>query len=103
MIQELLDLSSEPLKLEENAATDGDVTCDAQTSTPPECNGSVLPHGFPSSGSVLPHGPPSSGSVLSHGLPNRQDVILSVSHLSANWTDVSGCCVLYFNLCSAAC
>ena len=105
MIQEFLDLNSEPVKLQKNAETDGDTAGHMQTSISPECNGSVLPNGLPCSGSVLPHGIPSSGtdqphglpssgSVLLHDLPSRGDAMLSVSHLSASWTDVSGCCEL---------
>lgn len=77
-IQELLDLKSDPLQImNENiqSETDGDVPCHMQSLVPPQCNGSAFPEG--------------NGSVLSHVLPNRQDVALSVSHLSAQWTNVS--------------
>lgn len=66
--------------MNENTETDGD-PCHRQPPVSPQCNGSVLPNDLPSSGNVLPH-----------DLQSSQDVTLSVSHLSAKWTDVSGCC-----------
>lgn len=86
-LQELLDLKSEPLKflkiMNDSTETDGD-HCHREPPVSPQSNGSVLPSGLPSSGSVLPH-----------ELQSRQDVTLSVSHLSAKWTDVSGCCEVH--------
>lgn len=77
-IQELLDLKSNPLQImHENiqSETDGDIPCHMQSLVSPQYNGSAFPEG--------------NGSVLPHVLPNRQDIALSVSHLSAQWTDVS--------------
>ena len=80
-IQELLDLKSDSLKIMNEyvqSETNGDISCHNQSPVSSQFNSNVSPDGVSSSGSVLPH-----------GLPSGQDVILSVSCLSAQWTDVS--------------
>ena len=80
-MQDFLNLNFETLQFEvianENAATDGDSTGQMKSQVSPQGNGGTLPKGIP------------SDSELSHNLPSKQDVILSVSHLSASWSDVS--------------
>ena len=76
-IQELLDLKSDLLKIMNEKAqskTNGDISCHSQVPVSPQLNGNALPD---------------DDSALPNSLPNGSDVTLSVSHLSAQWMDVS--------------